>query len=338
VSETKRCRDALLRRVDLRAYTTVAAMADLDAVRDWLGYEQLDLYGASYGTKAAQVYLKRFPERVRCAVLHGVVPLDTPIELDYATSADATLEAVFRACEADSACHAAYPRLEKEFKALLARKPVKVVDTLSGTPRTLTVDDRLVRDFTQRLLGTAGGIAQLPRILHSAHAEDYRPLARAWLGEGPPPPPAAPRGVFLSILCSEAIPLVKRSSIEVSTRGTFFRGYSIRRQFCECQVWPRAMLSEAFWKPAKAPAPALLLSGELDPITPPRYGEHVAKELENATHLVLPARSHSDLDPCVGRLIESFILLADMSGVDTSCLAAARLRFATPSSQGGEGR
>src|SRR5690349_7421081 len=68
VSETKKCRDELMKHADLRQYTTEAAMADLDSVRSWLGYEQLDLYAASYGTKAAQAYAKRYPDRVRTMV------------------------------------------------------------------------------------------------------------------------------------------------------------------------------------------------------------------------------------------------------------------------------
>lgn len=330
VGDTKKCRDALQSHADLRAYTTAAAVLDLDAVRAWLGYEQLDLYGASYGTKVAQAYAKRFPERVRTIVLHGVVPLDTPIELDYAASAEATLARVFQACEADSACRAAYPNVAKEFRELLTRKPVTVADTLGMTPRTLIVTDRLVRDFVQQVLGTtAVAIGTLPRTIHAAYTGDYRPLARAWLGEGPPPPPAAPRGVFRSILCSESIARVDKNRVAAATRGTFFGDYSIRRQICECAEWPKASLSEQFWQPAKSSAPALVLTGELDAITPPRYGEHVAKELGNATHLVLPARSHADLDPCVGRLIESFLLQGGMAGADTSCLGGTRLRFAT---------
>lgn len=330
VDDTKRCRDELKKHADLRAYTTAAAVQDLDAVRAWLGYEQLDLYGASYGTKVAQAYAKRFPDRVRTIVLHGVVPLDTPIELDFAASAEATLARVFQACEADSACRAAYPNVAKEFRTLLTRKPVTVADTLGTTPRALVVTDRLVRDFVQQVLGTTTiAIGTLPRTIHAAYAGDYRPLARAWLGEGPPPPPAAPRGVFRSILCSESIARVDRTRVAAATRGTFFGDYSIRRQMCECAEWPKANLSEQFWQPAKSSAPALVLTGELDAITPPRYGEHVAKELGNATHLVLPARGHADLDACVGRLIENFILEGGIAGADTSCLGAARLRFAT---------
>ena len=61
---------------DPRYYTTSIAVRDLDDVRAALGYERVNLYGISYGTRVAQHYMRRYPERVRAAILDGVVPAE----------------------------------------------------------------------------------------------------------------------------------------------------------------------------------------------------------------------------------------------------------------------
>lgn len=71
LEKLKACPSAL--DADLRYYTTEIAMADLDAVRAALGYTTINLYGASYGTRAALTYLRMYPDRVRSLILDAVV-------------------------------------------------------------------------------------------------------------------------------------------------------------------------------------------------------------------------------------------------------------------------
>src|SRR5690606_11092040 len=104
---------------DLRLYTTEIAMTDLDEVRAALGYEQINLYGGSYGTRAALTYLRLFPERVRTLTLDAVVDPGFVIFMDAAVDGQAALEFFFGRCEADSACRATFPDLRTEFHDLL---------------------------------------------------------------------------------------------------------------------------------------------------------------------------------------------------------------------------
>ena len=50
---------------DLTLYTTPIAMDDLDDVRAFLGYDKINVYGGSYGTRAALVYMRQHGDRVR---------------------------------------------------------------------------------------------------------------------------------------------------------------------------------------------------------------------------------------------------------------------------------
>ena len=115
LNSLRQCRDSLSATSDLTAYTTLAAVEDLDAVRAWLGYSTVDMYGVSYGTKVAQVYVKRYPEHVRSVVLYGVVPVSKPSQLDLARFAQTSLDTVFARCAADEPCRSAFPHVRAEF-------------------------------------------------------------------------------------------------------------------------------------------------------------------------------------------------------------------------------
>ena len=71
VDYVQRLRQTLESRADLTQYTTSIAMDDLDDVRAWLGYERINLFGLSYGTRAALVYLRQHPDRVRTVTRMG---------------------------------------------------------------------------------------------------------------------------------------------------------------------------------------------------------------------------------------------------------------------------
>jgi pimeloyl-ACP methyl ester carboxylesterase len=337
LSAVRRCRRELEPKADLRYYTTPIAMDDLDEVRGWLGYPRINLFGVSYGTTAAMVYLRQHPERVRVVALQGVVPLDVPMWLEVPRSSQQALDRAFAACARQPGCHGAFPELENEFSSLLKRlaeKPVKVevgpvengpevdtrkpalwhVDTPSGP---VTIDDEVLRGFVARVLVSASRIHDLPLLVHLAHQGDYQLLARR---VAPREESGIPKGVYLSIVCNENMQF-DPAALPAATAGTFLGGFRLGREVSACREWARGWLPPGFWIPVKSNVPALVLNGSLDYLTPPRYGERVAQALANARHLVLPNRGHDDTDPCVCGMIEAFIIAGRLEGLDTSCLA-----------------
>src|SRR5215469_9496595 len=115
------CREKLERTADLRMYTTSIALDDLDDIRAALGYQKIDLVGISYGTIASQAYLRQHPEHVRSVLLVGVATPGIKQPLLFAKAAQHALDLLFQDCDADTACHAAYPNLKDEFQQVLAR-------------------------------------------------------------------------------------------------------------------------------------------------------------------------------------------------------------------------
>ena len=314
------CRTSLASRADVRFYTTTHAMEDLDEVRSWLGYRTLNIYSASYGTSAAATYARRYPTRLGTIVMHGVVPLDVPMQVELARSAQETLDRVFDMCAADTDCRTAFPQPRQDLASVFARFDATAAP---GGPAQRRNVGAPFREAINSSLSTVGGIRSVPSLIHDA-ARGVPPSG------GPPPgPEPAPLGVRLALLCSEGLSAIDTSTIARAATGTFLGEFPVRFQLRWCEGWPTSPLPADFPAPFRSTVPALLLTGELDPITPPRYADHVRPWFVNGVALRLPNRSHSDTDPCVAGIIETFILSGGRS-FDSSCLAATPpIRFAT---------
>jgi pimeloyl-ACP methyl ester carboxylesterase len=323
LAAVRRCRKKLEQKADLRYYTTPIAMDDLDEVRGWLGYPRLNLFGVSYGTTAAMAYLRQHPERVRTVALQGVIPFDVPMWLEVPRSSQQALDEVLAACARQPDCHEAFPDLENEFGSLLKRlaeKPVKVKvsEAETGPEVEVTIDDEILRGFVFGVLSSASRIHDLPLLLHLAHQGDYQPLAAKLAARGES---GIPKGIYLSIVCSEVIPQFDPGALPAATAGTFMGALRVGRDVSACREWVRGWLPPGFRTPVKSDVPVLVMNGALDHLTPPRYGERVARSLAHTRQLVLPNRGHNDTDPCVNGMIEAFMIAGGLAGLDTSCLA-----------------
>jgi pimeloyl-ACP methyl ester carboxylesterase len=328
------CRAALEARADLSRYGTPAAMADLDDVRARLGYQTLNVWGMSYGSFAAQVYARSHPSRVRTLALTGPMPLDAPMWLDLARSAQDTLDRVLAECAAQSACRAAYPDPARELAAALDRlaaSPATVsVEKPDGSARDVRFTDREFRDLLSAAMYTARGMGDVPHLIHAVFSGDYSPIASI-LSEEAPPDAAPPRGLFLSLVCSESIPRVAPAAVAAATAGTFVGDFPTRAQLRVCAEWPRAALPEGFSTPVRSGAPLVAIVGALDHTTPPRYAHSIVRGFPNGRVIVLPGRGHNDIDACVAGLIESFVEGGRAESVDAGCAAAPQpLRFRLP--------
>jgi pimeloyl-ACP methyl ester carboxylesterase len=312
------CLETLAPRADPRFYTTPHAMDDLDELRARLGYDRLSLWGVSYGTKAARVYLRRHPDRVRSLALHGTVPIRESMWLDLPASERVGLERLFDRCAADESCAAAYPGLRDEYATVLER----LRDAPAPGPDVKIDDTRFERMLygSLRSMRLAGSI---PRLIHRAHSGDLSDLTGG-PGAGPPP---VPRGVYLTISCSEEFArLTPEELASVSSASARVR---LERERRDCSIWPRGELPAGYWEPVRSEVPVLLITGADDYITPPAYAEGVAQFLPNATIVVAPDRSHDDFDPCIGRILQGFLIAGKAESLDTSCLEeASSFRFA----------
>lgn len=335
LEDVRRCRELLEPKADLKLYTTPIAMDDLDEVRAALGYERINILGGSYGTRAAQVYLKRHPKRVRSVVLHGVSPTGQWMPRDFPQHTERALDGVIEDCAADAACRAAFPNLRADAKAVLARLlrgPVEVSvkhpDTGAPTPVKLSRD--LAAEAVRYMLYQAGAASRLPLFLHLAARGDFVPLAEAALFFRRLIVATGSNGMYLSVTCAEDLPWIKPGEGERNAANTFLGDYRLRQQRAACDLWPRGELPKGYAEPTRSDAPALILTGQWDPVTPPAYGDMIAKHLPNGLHVVVPHAGHgfSGLEGggCLQTLVAEFVERGMAKGLDTSCVKNIRRR------------
>ncbi len=309
-------------------YATPDAMDDLEEVRVALGYGPINLWGGSYGTRAAAVFLRRHPESVRSAILDGVAPVDMGIPVSFPEDAQRALTLMIEACEADADCRTRFPDLGESVAELLRRMD-------EDPPRRVSVRHPRTGDWEEIPLPRSGVAAVLRAVLYSPQLASLAPLMIESALDGdfgplvtvadPVTGPGLAIGMFLSVLCAEDIPFVNAGDAARAAEETVFDAVMFEQMVEACSVWPRAELPPGYREPVASEAPVLILSGELDPVTPPRWGEHAAATLPNARHFVVPGAAHGTLSfGCVPELIGAFIDAGDASGLDAECLDAIR--------------
>jgi len=323
VRALRTCREGIETRADPVLYTTWNAADDLDAVRAWLGYEQLGLWGASYGTKLARVYARRHPGRVRAAVLHGAVPLERSMWPDLFLAADSALTGLGELCSADQACAVAYPDFEDRLAATLRRlesDPVELRVPLAESPSdsvTVRFDHRSLAGIVVGMLRSSRAARALPSLVHRLSDGEYDEVASM---QRPGAPPPIPRGVYLSIACTEELPRLTAADLERAHAPTRLgSGEWFDEELRECEIWGAGPVPEGFWAPVTVDAPILLVTGSEDFITPALYAQEIASHLPAATVRVVPQRGHDDIDPCVAALIEDFLIQGRDTDPDLGC-------------------
>ena len=309
---------------DPRLYTTPVAMDDLDEVREALGYETVNLWGGSYGTRAGLVYLRRHPDRVRTAILDGLAPVALKLPLYMGIDARRALDLLMADCAADRGCSTSYPDLETQLQTLL--------DTLEAGPVRQTIEHPRTGETTEVVVSRTSLAANVRAPLYSSELAAVLPLAISRAAEGDYGPLAAmgggfagdaslSTGMFLSVVCSEDVPAITAADWELAAADPFFGTTFLESFGALCEAWPRGELPDGYGDPVQSDHPVLLLSGLLDPVTPPRWAEAVGQSLTNARAVVVPGVGHGTMAAgCVPDLMAEFIEQGSAEGLDVACV------------------
>ncbi len=314
---------------DTRFYTTPVAMDDLDDVRAALGYDRINLWGGSYGTRAALVYLRRHEEHVRSVILDGLAPTSIKLPLSFGQDGNRALDMMLDDCATSPDCGPAFAGVREKLYSLLARLDREPVRTRIQHPRTgewieVPVTRNAVALLVRAALYSAELSALLPLVIERAHEGDFGPLA-AMSDPWTDLDKAMSVGMLFSVICSEDIPgLSDADRRELS--GEPFLGSAVVDVWSKvCGFWPRGEVPAGYYDPTVSDKPVLVLSGELDPVTPPRWGEEVVQHLENGRHVVVPGVGHGTLVAgCVPKLMAKFIDQGSAKDLDVECVKKLR--------------
>jgi len=225
-------------------------------------------------------------------------------------------------CQADSACQEAFPNLRAEFEELLqklAAQPatVAMADPLTGKAIGFSLTRDMFSSIVFALLYSPEINALLPLSIHAAYADsNFAPLVAQAGGLDA----GLYNGMLYSVVCTEDAPFITPELAAQLSEGTYFGDMSrVMREVCA--GWPRGRLPADYGAPVKSEVPALLLSGEADPITPPQYAGQVARDLPNSLHLIAPGMGHGILGRgCVSRLVADFVASGSVGGLDGACV------------------
>ncbi|MCF2858636.1 alpha/beta hydrolase [Pseudoalteromonas sp. SMS1] len=318
--ETEVCQRKL--KTDLSHFTTSAAASDFEAVRVALGYQTVHLYGASYGTRIAQEYMRQYPNSVSTAVLDGVVPMQQSL-VAIGKAIDESLNALFQRCAEDATCHTQYPNLVADFQALLDKLQASPIRVSVRHPRTfenieLVLTESKLRGAIRMALYSHTTRALVPLVIDSANQGNFNPLVGLLGNENTFG--AIAMGMHSAITCGEDWP---NMSLEDKNKyaESYFGRLMIESLDASCPVWQVEPVDKSFYQPLKTDTPVLLLSGGLDPATPPSWAELAMTNMSNALHLIAQTATHGVASQtCANKLIGQFIDTGSSDGLDAKCL------------------
>lgn len=295
---------------DTRYYTTQESIKDLEEVRKALNIDQWNLIGISYGTRKASTYIKMFPQSIRSIILDSVVPHQEHLAQKHEKNLVNALRKQFEQCEKQPACHEAFGDIEQQMWQMIDRvdkeKPVINLQNFStGKYEEITMTKEHITLAIRMLSYSPRTMRILPLLIAKANHGQLEAIAsqaqmvESMMGD-------AISNVELSILCAEDLPFYDDEYI-VSDNNLFGKDLlDVLKKNCE--VWPHIVVDSSFKKPVTSDLPVLLLSGELDPVTPPEFAEAAMQTLSNSQHLIAKGQGHNIFHlGCMPDIIAEFI-------------------------------
>jgi pimeloyl-ACP methyl ester carboxylesterase len=309
-----------------RFYTTSIAVHDLDEMRAALGYDQIDLYGGSYGTRVAELYMRKYPSHVHAVILDGVTYPQQAISAETPQDAERALNLIVARCMQTPDCAAAYPQLPDELAGLLQKygpqkTKVTIDDPSSGLPLEIEFNRKILNVALRLLSYSSTQASLLPALIHEAAHGKLRPLAAQSVMNMRSLSDSLATGMQYTVMCSEDEPFLT-SQMNRAEMAKTYQGTDMVDAMREiCALWPKGPVDENLHAPLNSDIPTLLLSGEADPVTPPVDAERAAEGLTRHRHLVLKGEGHGQLNTgCMPIIAADFLDNPVPDKLDAGCL------------------
>ncbi len=316
---------------DLSRYTTPYAVKDLEIIREALGYNKVLLWGVSYGTRVILEYLRSAPNSIEGVVLDGVAPVAIQLPNFIEQDGSAALGAVFELCRNNAPCQRAFPDLEKHWLALLTNLSQQPRTVELKHPRTqhihaVLIDDQILSSWVRAILYSREVSPILPLAIHRATQNDFSLLFSIFGLNLDQINESISEGMHSAVLCAEdrhyttLNPIEKNAEFKPSYKRLLHLDSSSLFERT-CNLYPASTLSAEYFAPATSSVPTLLLSGRLDPVTPPKWAEQVKQQLSNTRHLEVEGGHHmvSRLG-CMPKLITQFFKNpSNLKTLDAEC-------------------
>jgi pimeloyl-ACP methyl ester carboxylesterase len=296
-------------------------------VRKALGYSALNLYGVSYGTRVAQHFARRYPDSTRSVVIDGVVPPQIALGPEIATESQKAIDKILTRCAEDFDCNGRFPDLGATFARIVAELREAPVDIVVPHPNTgrlesVSFGEGQFAGAVRLLAYNPATIALLPLFIHEAGDGNWAPLGSQFMMTALAMSDALALGMHNAVMCTEDMPFLDKTTVDYDGIDASYMGsFQLDTLEAICASWPAGPIDSEFKVPVTTDLPFLLLSGDADPITPPRYAELAAVDLGNAIHLIGKHQGHGQIAVgCTSDLIADFVEAADPSAIDDECM------------------
>jgi pimeloyl-ACP methyl ester carboxylesterase len=326
------CVERLSASADLSRYTTSEFVADLELLREALGVSRWNLHGTSYGSRAAILYTQRHPQRVRAAILVGVVPPGLRMPMTLGPDADSALDKVAADCAADEQCARAFPNFRAEVDSIARRLEtapalVQGEDPRTGKATTVPYTRGMFGMAVRGAMYTGWGASNLPSMIHQAYHGDFAPLMKRGSRDSRRMAQSGVAGLFLAVTCAEDVARADRDSTIALNEASTMGAARARSFFAACAEWPERPHAIE-WDSTLLTPPVLMMVGDADPATPPHWAELAMLSAVNGRLVVVPQGGHvlTGLNgmECLQRLQSDFLTRPEPAALDVTCLQEVR--------------
>lgn len=313
------CQSKLAETADLSAYNSAASAADVEDLRLALGYQQVNLWGGSYGTRLALEVMRQYPQGIRSVVLDAVYPPDVDLYLEAPANFNRALERLFEACAANAVCHQAYPDLREVFFATVQRldaDPVlrEIENPFTGEKHEAWMNGNTLLALVFQLLYDSKIRYLIPQYIYAASQGDYTAFDRV-RGNLMILAKVSSRGMMFSVQCNEELAFSTQQEFQMAIArypelgGMYESAMMGELAYQACEMWGAGHAPANANQPVYSDIPTLLMDGEFDPITPPSWGLHAAETLEKAFVYVYPGIGHgaSSIEGCPSQMMTAFL-------------------------------
>ncbi len=286
--------DLVAQGINLEMYDSVTSASDANDLRIALGYDQVNYYGSSYGTLLGLLLMRDHPQGARSVVLDSVFPPEASYLNEYGLNAYDTFRQLFDGCAADPQCNEQHPDLEARL--------YQVVDHLNANPRTTTWNE------PPEVMYDGGAFIDV--IYHYLYIGEpelaIEAIEGASAGDFSIADDTAPStmdlnsyyiqwGFYRNRDCREEAPFSSYEDYYALMEGLppqIVEHYKPSLVLGLCEGWEVEPAASIENEPVASDVPALVVSGELDPITPPRWAQGAAEHLSNSFFYVFPGFGH----------------------------------------------
>jgi pimeloyl-ACP methyl ester carboxylesterase len=285
------------------------------------------LYGGSYGTRVAELYMRRYPAHVQAVILDGVTYPQQAIGAETPQDGERALNLIVARCMQAPDCAATYPQLQDDLTNLLReygpqKSAVTIDDPNSGLPLEIQFNRRILNAALRLLSYSSTQASLLPALIHAAAHGKLRPLAAQSVMNMRQISDQLANGMQYSVICSEDEPFFAAANIDRAAAAKTYQGTDMLDALHEiCGLWPRGPVDPDLHAPLHSDIPTLLLSGEADPVTPPVDAERAAVGLTRHRHLILKGEGHGQLPTgCMPNVAADFLDTTAPDKLDATCL------------------